>query len=216
MTSNSINNTLSSLYINAGVSGNSRLLLDINNVDKWAIGADDADGNSFKVSSGGAIGTTDCLSATTNGEVRFPLTPSFAASSNLVSNVTGDGTVYTCVFANENFDQNSDFDSTSTFTAPVAGKYNMGANFYIHGLLSAHSTAVFELVVNGSAVFRLVSASPSTNAGYGSSLAGWRTSGTLLVSLAAADTAVVRVTVSGSTKVVDFGINSWFFGNLET
>ncbi len=41
-----------------------------------------------------------------------------------VNNVTGDLTVYTIIFDTELFDQNNDFNlGTSTFTAPVTGKY---------------------------------------------------------------------------------------------
>ncbi len=41
-----------------------------------------------------------------------------------IPNVTGDLTVYTIIFDTEVFDQNNDFNlGTSTFTAPVTGKY---------------------------------------------------------------------------------------------
>lgn len=64
------------------------------------------------------------LVATSTHEVTRPVQPAFLViPSGNQSNVTGDGTVYSIVFDVETFDQNSDWDGTSTFTAPITGKY---------------------------------------------------------------------------------------------
>ena len=58
------------------------------------------------------------------GEITYPLQPCFMAyNSTTRADVTGSGEVYTLIFDTERFDQNSDWDGTSTFTAPVTGKY---------------------------------------------------------------------------------------------
>ena len=57
------------------------------------------------------------------GAVTNAVQPCFRVTNTLVSNVTGNGADYTVVFATEVFDQNADFDGTSTFTAPITGRY---------------------------------------------------------------------------------------------
>lgn len=55
-----------------------------------------------------------------------PDQPMFSATANLQPNVTGAGTEYIVLFANERYDQDSNF-SSPTFTAPVTGKYSFTA-----------------------------------------------------------------------------------------
>jgi hypothetical protein len=71
--------------------------------------------------------------------------PAVLATSANQSDVTGNGTVYTVTFTTEVFDQNSDFAS-STFTAPVTGKYLLCANLSWGGLTNAASDMQIILV----------------------------------------------------------------------
>lgn len=72
----------------------------------------------------GAGGTTTSASGSTVTITSSTSSPSvlFGAHADAQSNVTGDGTVYTVLFANEDFDVGNNF-SASTFTAPSTGKY---------------------------------------------------------------------------------------------
>ena len=79
------------------------------------------------------------------GAVTKPLQPAFIAYPNAIPNVTGNGTVYTVVWANEVYDQGSDFDGTSTFTAPVTGRYTITAMIEMTNL-SATTNATLNIV----------------------------------------------------------------------
>lgn len=103
------------------------------------MGLDNDDSDSLKINFNAAsLGTNDSWIMTIDGERTLPLQPAFLAilaTSDL--NVTGAGTLYVLGSGNaltEIFDQGGDFVTTGTFTAPVAGRYHMGLNFFIGGL----------------------------------------------------------------------------------
>lgn len=110
------------------------------NVISFSHGQDKAESNSWKLVVGATFpGTIDVMTSTIDGEVTFPATPAFLATlATTVSNVTGDGTLYTVVYDTEIFDQNSDFDGASTFTAPVNGIYTFKCGIFLGGLLNTH------------------------------------------------------------------------------
>jgi hypothetical protein len=69
-------------------------------------------------------GTTTTMNVSTNGVQTLPLQPCFLAyRSTNSNNVTGNNTEVTVNFDVSVADLNSDFSSSTTFTAPVAGKY---------------------------------------------------------------------------------------------
>ena len=74
------------------------------------------------------------------GEITCPLTPAFLATlGSADNNVTGNGATYTLgtnVALTEIFDQNSDFNTNGTFTAPVTGRYLLRAGLYMNSLTS--------------------------------------------------------------------------------
>jgi len=66
--------------------------------------------------------------------------PAFSAYlSTTVSNVTGDGTLYTVVCDTEINDQDASYDhTTGIFTAKVAGLYDFDLNLTVSGLIASH------------------------------------------------------------------------------
>lgn len=77
---------------------------------------------------GGATGVqTSTVSITDAGEMTNASQPAFnALVGSQITNVTGDGTIYTVIFGTERFDQGSDYaTATGIFTAPVDGKYQL-------------------------------------------------------------------------------------------
>ena len=92
-------------------------------------------------------GSTPSMTIAGDGAITKPLQPAFLAYPNAIANVTGNGTVYTVVWANEVYDQGSDFDGTSTFTAPVAGKYTITAMVEMTNL-SATTNATLNIVTS--------------------------------------------------------------------
>jgi hypothetical protein len=207
---NSINNKVVALDVNPTTGSDAFIQLDINDTGKFRIGIDDDDGDVFKISSGSALGSNDTFVMTSSGERTLPLQPSFGAVASDQSNVTGDGTTYTVTFSSsEYFDRGSNFDGTSTFTAPVTGKYILNADVTVSGsdgdtgyiTLSTSNRDYASGIVNVAAV--------DTAGGYYT----FRIS--KLVDMDASDTAVVKITVGGGTKITDIvGASTFFEGHL--
>lgn len=200
---NSLNNASGSLNIDPGTSGDSAIQLNINTTNKFKIGVDDTD-DSLRISQGAALGTNDVIVFTESGEITRPLQPAFLANvTTFYNNVTGDGTVYTGIFSTEIFDNSNDFDGTSTFTAPISGKYKFNAGFLISYLHSSHTSGYIEIVTSNRTyrslrvsytAFRIVS---NGQANLGSL--------SVLCDMDASDTAIVRVCISNYTKTVNIG-----------
>ena len=162
-----------------------------------------------------ASATGTIISALDTGEITEPLQPAFLAYTNSAqNNVTGNATFYTVLFATEVYDQNADFAS-STFTAPVTGKYRLET--LIASLGYASNNTINQLNI------------PTSNRTYASvGINGYacrRSDGYLSMSLSCladmdvADTAYVVFYVGGGSKVINIFANSdsytFFSGNLE-
>lgn len=217
-TNNSIDNTSnplasSAITIDPGASGDSYVQFDINSTGEFRVGVDDDDGDDFKISQGSALGTNDYFIVDASSGARLlPLQPAFSAFPNAAkTNVTGDGTTYTVVFDSENFDQGSDFDGTSTFTAPVAGQYAFYVSISFSDLSTSFTSLQVELNVNAGTTYELQYSDPQC--GYALSTV-YIATGAIHLELAASDTVVVDVTVSGSTKIIDVTTDSIFGGYL--
>lgn len=180
----------------AGTSaGDARVQYAVEGTTTWTEGIDNSvAGDPFVLSASNALGTTNVMSAATSGAINYPLQPAFSASlSGNVVNATGDGTTYTIVFDTEQFDQGSNFGS-NTFTAPVAGKYLFSYQISLANLGAAHTEAI--VTAAGSNTLRF---QPFVTQGAGGIVT---LSGSIFVALSASATAIMQVTVSGSTKTV--------------
>jgi hypothetical protein len=142
--------------------------------------------------------------------------PAFLANNGSnATNVTGDGTVYTCQFNVEQYDNGSNF-AANTFTAPVTGKYLFSSAMFVASLNASHTSLTYNLVTSGGISLSFVNLNPApianaTNVFF---------SGSAIVQLTANDTVTMQLTVSGSTKTVlwpgaAIGANpSYFCGEL--
>jgi hypothetical protein len=142
------------------------------------------------------------------GAVTMTSQPAFLSRASAQSNVTGAGTLYTLIFNTEKFDQNADFDATSTFTAPITGRYMINVMCRLTGITSAADSVNVQIVTSNntlSATWTNVDSIPSV----------YTWGGTLLMDMDASDTAVVKVNVSGEgSNVVDVDDQSWFAASL--
>jgi hypothetical protein len=134
----------------------------------------------------------------------------FVRVSADVANVTGDNTNYTIIFDTEVFDQNGDFDGTSTFTAPVTGRYQLSFLCGIQSLLSVHTAGFYHLETSNRAVSQYI----NPYAVFGGGVSSFNES--LLVDMDANDTAICKLKIqrtSGSGDTLDLfgGVGATLF-----
>jgi hypothetical protein len=115
------------------------------NAQDYHIGLDDT-ADSLVIGLGSALGTTTHMSFDATGAVTKPLQPAFLCrptsnQANLAINTATD-----VAFATEVFDQNADF-STPSFTAPVAGRYQLS---YAIAMMEVDSASYFYFEINTS------------------------------------------------------------------
>lgn len=137
-----------------------------------------------------------------------------AYNLNNVSNVTGDGTLYTVNFDTELVDQGNNFAS-STFTAPVTGNYLFSGNVQIFGLGATDTSVAIQVVTTANTLTQGYQNSAVTrDLGTGNNILGIPFSAVL--PMTATDTATITVVVSGGTKTVSLlgGKGTYFSGCL--
>lgn len=152
------------------------------------------------------------------GEVNWPLQPAFLAYLNVNAlNVTGDGTIYTIAYDTEVYDQNGDFNTaTSTFTAPVSGKYQFSATTNYQGF-DVNNISGNTVIVTSNSSLVIVQENMYAMAETLSGSRNLTTTGYMFTDMDAGDTAIVTAAVSNGAKQVDIlaGIgNTRFAGSL--
>lgn len=123
----------------------------------------------------------------------------FAYNATPVSNVTGDGTQYTCQFDTIVTNIGSDFAS-NTYTAPVDGVYSFTAGIYVSGVDVAHNVINIRFVDSGGTLIFPLYAN-AANLSTGTNILF---SGSAIIPLSAGETFIVQLVVSGSTKTVSW------------
>lgn len=150
--------------------------------------ADSAWTTNFKVNSSGIM--------TNSSQPSF-----FAYKSGNSTNVTGDGTVYKVPCNTKVYDQATNYStSTSTFTAPVAGRYLFYGLVHSNNVSSGHTNALIQIVATSYTatlwnmnMYAIRVGGASQNAEF---------SGTCIINMAANDTAILQWTVTGGTKTL--------------
>jgi len=213
-TKNSINNKTGSLSIDPGSSGDSYVQFNINTTGEFRIGVDDTDSDAFKFSQGSALGSNDFLTISAAGEVLNPLTPAFGMQGADASNVTGDsGTFYTITTGTEYFDQNSDFDGTSTFTAPITGKYYFNICITCDGITSAQIYGQSRLTTSN----RIYACDIKNSGAMRDANNAFTHRFSVIADMDAADTAYMQIyvySIAGSNVVDVVGSGTFFSGYL--
>lgn len=161
-----------------------------------------------------ASATGTIISALDTGEMTFPLQSAFLgyiATSDL--NRTGTGTTYTIgtnTAFTEVFDQNSDFNTNGTFTAPVTGRYMLSAQVTLTGC-TVNTGSVLSIVTSNrtyrQTINRVAAATDISN------------SLTVLADMDAGDTATVTIAGTGEAGDTDDILGSatvvtYFSGHL--
>jgi len=218
---NSINNSSGAVTIDNGSGNTTKTQYDINNVNKFAQGVPDDSVDRFYLSMGSSPGSSNAFTIEPTGEIRKVLQPAFATyldEWNDNTNVTGDGSIGTVSFPDEIFDQNSDYDGASTFSAPATGKYKFSVHVLLRNVTTSHTSFYIEIATSNR-TYRAYTCNPGA---YRISAGEFFAPGSaaVLCDMDASDTAVIKVMVSGSTKIVDIGYgytsnaSAWFSGSL--
>lgn len=135
---------------------------------------------------------------TTGGIYRNTLQPAFLAYlASADNNVTGAGTVYTLgtnVALTKVFDQNSNFVTSGTFTAPLTGKYQLFSSFAIVGMTIATTFTVGIVTSNRNYQFLYTRAAANSNV---------TPSLGVFADMDAADTSTTTIAISGEAGDTD-------------
>lgn len=125
--------------------------------------------------------------------------PAFLAYvTNVQSNVTGDGTIYTVVYDTESFDNGANFDpATGIFTAPVTGYYqfNCLVSYNIDTATPSAGAVILSTTSQDYSISRIGSATDVSTV--------TSRTGSIIVPLTATNTARLQLRLDGSTKAVD-------------
>jgi hypothetical protein len=118
-----------------------------------------------------------------------------------VSNVTGDGTVFTLgttTALTKIFDQANNF-ATGTFTAPVTGRYMLTCAVAVGGVVAGLVNVTVSMVTSNRTYLIYTANAANVANNFGSI----QITGSVLADLDAADTYTVTLSVTGGSKVVD-------------
>jgi hypothetical protein len=188
------------------------------NAQDYHIGLDDGT-DDLVIGLGSALGTTTHMNFTEDGEITTPLNPWFHVYTSNLTDVTGNGTEYTVVFANELDDIGSNFNATNgIFTAPVTGNYQFNTNIRLQGwsgneyqiqqywITSNEGTRSYDEVIHDAAVTNLY------DGGDGQISAKFNSAA---FRMDAGDTCAVMIIVGGSgSDLIDINTYSYFSGYL--
>lgn len=204
--SNTASSTATNYLTVAGTSaGDARTQYAVSGTTTWTEGIDNSDSDAYVLAASSALGTTNVLRASTAGEINYPLQPCFFAYvTTTINNVTGDGTVYTVIFDTEAYDQGNNFNlGTSTFTAPVTGRYLFEFTCSVGGGTTI-TPAVIKITTTGLTVEKnmQLNAALSTTT-VNSNMA-------VIINMTAGNTAIFTVTTTDSGGKIDdvLGLNS--------
>lgn len=166
---------------------------------QFVTGVDNTDSDKFKISSGASIGTNDTLVITSLGAVTKPSQPANLALANAQNNVTGDGTTYTMLFANEIFDQSNNWTGGSTFTASVTGRYKVDVSVELNDIGAAHTQSRGQ-IISTARTYNFWYCNPGAVVNLSGELSF---SFSTLIDMTAADQFTTTILVSNGAKVVD-------------
>jgi hypothetical protein len=145
-----------------------------------------------------AISFTTAMTIDNAGIVTKPYQPAFLAyKTNPQTNIAVG--ISTIVFDTERFDQSGDFNtSTSTFTAPVTGKYQFNLNIRIGSIDTAAAYYRTYITTSNEAYYPTIIAPKFT-----ADLSYYHLCFSVLADMDAGDTAYTRVQQSGGTEQAD-------------
>lgn len=155
----------------------------------------------FAAATGGEDGLTNnsnttWMTVSADEEVTMPKQVSVLCSGSrvlAVNGITGAGVYYTIIWGTPTYDQNSDMSSSTTFTAPVTGKYLLEVSLHINAV----TTAADQVVMNVTTSNQQFTVNNSHTNGFGSEF-DVRLS--VVCDMDAADTLAIAIRVYGESS----------------
>ncbi len=168
-----------------------------------------ASGGRLTFSTNNSSGTsTEAMRIDQVGRVTMPLQPAFQVNPASVQSNIAVGVWVTVVLGTEVFDVGANFAS-NTFTAPVAGKYQLNLNMYWNNLDTASAYYVARITTSNRAYD--VAIDPGVLA---SDPAFWSITSSVLADMDASDTAYVEIVQASGTAQTDIATAAKFSGYL--
>ena len=124
--------------------------------------------------------------------------PSFMAVQNAdQTNVTGDGSAYVPQYTNVIYDITGSFNGSTTFTAPLSGKYLFDFTFQFTGVTAAMTLGYIQLITTA-ATYNIFYSNPANLRG-NNNVFSYSTC--ILCNMTATDTASLSMAFLNGTKV---------------
>jgi hypothetical protein len=141
--------------------------------------------------------------AAIDGNVTMPGQPAFLARASAAQANIAIDTAVTIVFGTEVFDQGGDFNNTSggtaySFTAPVAGRYQLNAAIRVVALDSAADYYLMKIITSNRNYANIL-----IDPDFGQDAAYWNFHNSVLADMDASDTAYITLQQSGGTQQTD-------------
>ena len=135
------------------------------------------------------------ITVDTNGHVTMSSQPAFLATASTNQNNFGVGSDVTVNFGTEVFDQNADYNGTTTFTAPVTGKYHLSTSVGLLNIDSASTYYLIKILTSNRTYLKII------DPDFGQDNAYFSMCLTVVADMDASDTAAVKVVQgSGATQ----------------
>ena len=148
------------------------------------------------------------ISISANNEITMPSQPAFLAQPTSTQSNISTGTSVTVVLGTERFDLNGDFAS-NTFTAPVTGKYQFNALWYLNQVDIDASYYILSIKTSNRDYDQVIDSSArdedETYSGYSLSV---------LADMDASDTAYMAIYQEAGGAQTDISTGSYFSGHL--
>jgi len=167
--------------------------------------------NTASGSADAALTWVQQMKINTAGAVTMPLQPAFSAKVNSqINNLSIAGSSNTTIpFATEIFDQNADYNTNGTFTAPVTGKYSL--SFFIRLESIDTATTSYDFAINTGNRNYTHRFDPDFG---DSDTLYYHVNLTVLADMDASDTAHIEYYTDAGTAQTDIDGDSYFMGHL--
>lgn len=195
--------------LGSGVAEDKKIVFD-GNAQDFHVGLDDST-DSLTIGLGSTLGTTSHMVIDANGHITKPSQPSFYVDKTDSQQSVGVNSDTTITYTTERYDVGSNFAS-STFTAPVTGKYYLNAGILLGNPPTDAAYCECAIVTSNRRIGHLTDYD-----GLDQESVYWCVNMSCVVDMDANDTAAVRVYQAGgvdNTFVFHNSASSYFTGIL--